>query len=281
MSRQVIKGEARTIDELRDHYQIEKKLANRLRNASRQERRNLYSSLYDEMFKLVPLHPQLVRKSSPSETEAAVATQMNFIKPFLDNNTTFLEVGPGDCAIAFAVSRLAKQVYAVDVSDEITQGLTMPPNFQLMLSNGSNVPLPAHSIDVAYSNHLMEHLHPDDAFEHLKNIHHTLVHGGVYICITPNRLHGPHDISKYFDEVATGFHLKEYTTLELIRIFKKVGFSRVRVYIGAKGKYIPFPALPIVLFEILLDKIPYTLRKKIVSNLPFRLLLDIRIVGKK
>ncbi len=70
-------------------------------------------------------------------------------------------------------------------------------------------------------------------------------------------LNGPHDISKFFDEVATGFHLKEYTTSELSELFKKVGFSKVRVYIGAKEKYIGLPTFPIVLYETLLDKLPY------------------------
>jgi hypothetical protein len=92
-------------------------------------------------------------------------------------------------------------------------------------------------------------------------------------------LSGPHDISRYFDEVVTGFHLKEYTTFELSRLFRNVGFSRVRVYIGAKGKYIRFPAFPITLCEKLLDKLPYALRKTIATILPIRLLLGIRLVG--
>jgi hypothetical protein len=127
----------------------------------------------------------------------------------------------------------------------------------------------------------MEHLHPDDAFVQLKNIYNTLIPGGVYICITPNRLRGPSDISKYFDEVATGFHLKEYTTLELSSLFSNVGFSRVRVYIRVKGKYISLPAYPIVLCEILLSKLPYSLRKKIIRMRPFNLLESIRLVGMK
>ena len=36
-----------------------------------------------------------------------------------------------------------------------------------------------------------------------------------FICLTPHRSTGPHDMSKYFGDVATGFHLKEYTNKEL------------------------------------------------------------------
>jgi SAM-dependent methyltransferase len=281
MAQEPTKDKYRTIEQLREHYEIEKELAYKLRIASKQERRYLYSSLYNELYLRVPIHPQLTRKSSPLETTQAVSSQMKFLRPFLKKNITFLEVGPGDCALSVEVTKFAKQVYAVDVSDEITKGLTRPPNFHLVLSDGSSVPVPQSSVDVAYSNQLMEHLHPDDAFEQLENIYNALIPGGVYICITPNRLNGPHDISRFFDEVATGFHLKEYTTLELSGLFRKVGFSQVRVYIGAKGKYIRLPTFPIVLYETLLDKLPYTLRKTIVRILPFRLLLGIRLVGIK
>ena len=277
-----MKGENRTIEQLREHYEIERELADRLRNASQLERRHLYSLVYDELFRRVPDHPQLTRKSSREETTVAVSIQMKFIKPFLGKESTFLEVGAGDCALSFEVARFVKQVYAVDVSDELTKSLTQPQNFHLALSDGSTVPVPPNSLDVAYSNQLMEHLHSDDAFEQLQNIHRALIPGGVYICITPNRLSGPHDISRYFDPVATGFHLKEYTTLELSNLFRKVGFSQVRAYVGGKGTYIRFPAFPIFLCETLLAKLPYPLRRTIALILPFRLLLgSVRLVGKK
>ena len=48
----------RTQEELLEHYKIEKELASKLRNASKEERKHLYTSLYDELFKRVPLHPQ-------------------------------------------------------------------------------------------------------------------------------------------------------------------------------------------------------------------------------
>ena len=73
----------------------------------------------------------------------------------------------------------------------------------------------------------MEHLHPDDAIVQLTNIKNALTNGGKYICITPNRINGPHDISRYFDKEASGFHLKEYTFTDLNKIFKNIGFSTV------------------------------------------------------
>jgi hypothetical protein len=103
----------------------------------------------------------------------------------------------------------------------------------------------------------------------------------VYICITPNRLSEPHDVSRDFDVIATGFHLKEYTVLELSNLFRKVGFSQIRAYVGFKVKYLSLPVFPLAICEKLLEKLPFTLRRTIARNLPFSLLLDIRLVGVK
>jgi hypothetical protein len=62
------KGEHRTIEHLREDYEVERELADRLRNASRQDRRHLYSFVYDELSGRMPRHPQLTRKSSPESS---------------------------------------------------------------------------------------------------------------------------------------------------------------------------------------------------------------------
>lgn len=184
--------DGRTLAQLREHYQIEKELADRLRKSSRIERHSLYPLVYDEMFRRVPLHPMLRRKQSSEMKRQTVRLQMEFIQPFLHKNCTFLEIGPGDCSLSFEVANIARMVYAIDVSNEITKTVEQPGNFRLELSNGSNIPLPAKSVDVAYSNQLMEHLHPDDALEQLKDIFAVLKHRGVYVCITPKEtLHNP------------------------------------------------------------------------------------------
>lgn len=274
--------ERRTIQELRQHYEVEKELASRLRHASRQERRNLYSSVYDELYRRVPDHPQLMRKRSPLDTMATVSAQMKLLKPFLNKDVTFLEVGPGDCALSFEVAKHVRLVCAVDVSQEITSTLTRPGNFHLVVSDGISIPVPRDSVHVAYSHHLLEHLHPDDAHDHLENIWNALVPGGRYICITPNRLSGPHDISGYFDVEATGFHLKEYSTLELRDLFSKTRYVRHRVYVGARGRYMRIPPSPMIMLERLLTRLPHKLRRTVAAHVPFRSLLgSVRFVGTK
>lgn len=277
----ILNSEQRTLDELKEHYEIEKELASRLRSANRKERKYLYSAVYDELFQRVYNHPQLKRKFDIEYQAQIVKHQMRLLKRFLNSETKFLEVGAGDCALAFKVAKFVKKVYGVDVSKEIAKSDSGPANFNLFISDGCSIPVPQNSIDVIYSNQLMEHLHPDDAIEQLQNIHKALVPGGVYLCITPNRLNGPHDISRYFDGVATGLHLKEYMATELASLFKRAGFSKIRVLIGAKGLFFLLPIFPTKLVESLLQNLSLSLSRTISRSYPIRIILGIRLIGMK
>jgi SAM-dependent methyltransferase len=271
-----------TAAQIREHYEIEKALATRLRNSTRQERKHLYNALYDEMFQRVTVHPQLLEKESPEFNARILPRQLRFVEGFLKPNSVFLEVGPGDCSFAFAVAPHVKQVYAAEVSEKITTRPGQPENFQLIISDGCSVPLPRDSVDVAYSNQVMEHLHPDDALDQLRSICIALVRGGVYVCVTPNRLCGPHDVSKYFDEVATGFHLKEYTWTELSELFLDAGFSKVTPYVGGMGFHVPCPLFLLRLLERIIEPVPLALRRNLILKTPLiGLLLMIRLVGEK
>jgi SAM-dependent methyltransferase len=266
---------------LREHYEVERELADRLRHATREQRRALYGPVYDELFQRVPHHPQLTRKSSPQLSRAGLAAQLELLSPYLRPDSVVLEIGPGDCSLSLALADRVGRVYGLDVSEKITHQLVVPPpNFELILSDGTSVPLPPASVDVAYSNQLMEHLHPDDAREQLEGIYRALRPGGVYVCITPNRVSGPHDISTHFDSVATGFHLKEYTVRELRRLFREVGFRKVRALLGRRGFWIAAPAPPVEAAEALLARLPRQARQRIGRTLG-RAFLGIRLVATK
>lgn len=273
--------DTRTPEQLRQHYEVERELADRLRNATKEQRRTLYSEVYDELFKRVPQHPQHTNKSSPERLAADVAEKMEILTPFLTPKTVFLEVGPGDCELAKTVASQVAQVLAVDVSDEITRKRTLPENLRLVLSDGSTIPVAPGSVNVAYSNQLMEHLHPEDAVEQLRHLHAALAPGGVYLCITPSRLTGPHDISCFYDREAIGFHLKEYTVGDLSALFRQVGFSKTRIIFGGRGKFMLLPTWPAVVCEKLLSLLPYGLRKAIALKPPFRWLFGVRLAGFK
>jgi glycosyltransferase involved in cell wall biosynthesis/ubiquinone/menaquinone biosynthesis C-methylase UbiE len=268
----------RTPEQLKEHYNIEIELANRLRKASREERKYLYNITYDELYRRVPHHPQVAKKASTEIRTQAVESQMRMLKHFLRSETTFLEIGAGDCSLSFEVAKFVKKVYAVDVSKEITKQYEWPRNFELFISDGFCIPVPDNNIDVSYSNNMIEHLHPEDAFEHFRSIHEVLVPGGKYICITPNQLCGPHDISKFFDEIARGLHLKEYTISELVESFEAVGFSKVRAFLSYKGFMLSplLPCLQFIWIERILRRLPRQLSKRIS-----RLLLGVKLIAIK
>jgi SAM-dependent methyltransferase len=179
-----------------------------------------------------------------------------------------------------ALAEKVAHVYAIDVSAAITRA-TRPENFTLVLSDGTSIPVPEGRITVAYSNQLMEHLHPEDALDQLANIYRALAPGGVYICVTPNRLTGPHDISRYFDPVATGFHLKEYTCTELLAMFRHVGFRTVHQCFRKGSTYVRVPGPVARCAERTIERLPLRLQKRASTTRLGRGLLEIRLVARK
>ena len=275
------RGETRSDERLRIHYLAERRLADRVRNArGPAERRALFATMYDELFRLVPDHPRLLAKGAATvDRNRDIGWDLAQLRPYLEPGCVFLEIGAGDCALSAAVARQAAHVYAVDISDQ-TQAV-LPPNVTMVLTDGQSVEVPRASVDVAFSDQLMEHLHPDDAIEQLKNIHSALKPGGVYVCITPNRLYGPSDISAYFDDLARGFHLREYTLREMRAIFAQAGFPRLHAYVGARGWFVRCPAAVIEAVEGLLEKLPARARRRIADNRIFRALLGLRVAAIK
>lgn len=256
-------ADARPMERIRAHYEIERRLADRLRHSNKAERATLYSQVYDELFKSIPDHSQHTRKVTTATREKEVARQLAVLSPFLKPDTVYLEVGCGDCHVAYAVARRVRRVYGVDVSNEIAKSNPGPSNFQLLISDGTSIP--ASHVDVIYSNQLMEHLHPDDAAEQLANISGALKPGGTYVCLTPSRLTGPHDVSKHFDRIATGFHLHEYTYRELIPLFRAAGFRRLRAILGAG--HVHAPLWTVVFIEWLAERVPSLTRLHLVQRL--------------
>ena len=264
--------------DIKRHYEIERTLADRLRHGGRAERVTLYTAVYNELFQSVPDHPQLTALGTPEATAGETARQFGIIRPFLNKDSVVLEVGAGSCHLSHKLAGHVRHVYALDVSDEIATRIVLPSNCQLVLSDGISVPVPPGVVDVAYSNQLMEHLHPDDAAEQLKNIHRALKPTGLYVCITPNRLCGPHDVSRGFDEEPTGFHLKEYDNRQLTALFLRVGFRKVRGWFSYQRFVVPwaFPMTPVRAAEWVLSLAPPPLRRRLGAPL-----IGVKFIGYK
>ena len=202
-----------------------------------------------------------------------------FLSRFVTGDSCFRELGGGDCALAAHVAERVRKVVVVEVSEVITA--LAAPNLDVVISDGTSVPVEQQSVDVAFSDQLMEHLHPDDARTQLANIVKALRPGGTYVCITPNRLTGPHDVSSGFDDVATGLHLREYSARELSALFLDAGFSRVDFYAGGRGRYVRLPPGSPSVAEAAFARLPTAVRQRVRGSTPALALLGLNAVAQR
>jgi SAM-dependent methyltransferase len=234
-------GDCRRADQLREHYAIERGLAQRLRDAPAGERSALYARVYDELFSSIPHHPQLRRRAS-RERAAQVDRELHFLAPLLAPDLALLEIGAGDLALSRRLAGIVDEVHAVDVASDIAADEPATENLHIYLTDGSELPLADDSIGLAYSNQLIEHLHAEDALEHLREVFRVLAPGGRYLCVTPNALTGPWDISRMFSSSPTGLHLREYSNRELALLLGEAGFVDVRAMVPGRSTAYEVPA---------------------------------------
>jgi len=236
----------RTFEQIRRHYEVEKSIAERLKQASREKRKEIFPIMYDELFAEVPDHPRLMQRESIEKIQVTNEQKLQLVKKYLNDFTVFFEFGPGDCNFAFEVCKCVKKVYAVDISDQRGIDYSAPKNFKLILYDGYNLDMESDSVDVVFSDHFIEHLHPKDVEYHFQLVKRILRENGLYVFRTPHAFFGPHDISKYFSNVPEGFHLKEWTHSEIEEILKKLnytswcGFWRINKELNKNYVKIPF-----------------------------------------
>jgi SAM-dependent methyltransferase len=272
-------SETRTPERLVAHYALERKLSDRLRRASREARRTVYTEVYSELVASLPDHPY--HCASRASAVERLDAQLKRIGSYLLPGSAFLEIGCGDAALAFAAAPRTSIAYAVDVTDALIDFANAPVNFRFLQTNGVEIPLATASIDLAYSNQLMEHLHTADAADQLEEVHRILKPGGCYICITPSRLTGPHDISCYFDYEATCFHLREYDYGALRDLFQDAGFTEFRCYVSARGKQIRIPYPLMRTFELIFLALPRQLRVSLTRTRAVSYAMGLNVVGVK
>lgn len=256
-----------TYEQVLRHYEVEKSIADRLKKTTREERKIIYPTIYKELFEKVPSHSRRVVTANNITTARNNRNKMGLIQKYLNRNSVFIEFGSGDCEFAISVCERVKSVFAVDISDQRQRLNNLPENFKLVIFDGYDLDTGKDFADLAFSDQVIEHIHPDDTLAHFKLVNSVLRRKGIYFFRTPHRYSGPHDISRYFSDVAEGFHLKEWTYGELIKVLKNAGFSSYTSFWYGKGIRIRIPTTFFVFSENILKRVPRVIRKKVARYL--------------
>lgn len=232
----------RSYEELYNHYLVEKTIAEKLNNSTKEERKKIYPNMYDELFRKVPNHPRLKRSRDAELSKNAIHNNFSLIKRYLTKSKIVAEFGSGDCKFLYSISEYCKYVYGIDISDQRDPSDKPPKNFKLIIYDGFEInEINKNSIDIIISDQLIEHLHPDDSEHHFSLVYTLLKNNGKYIIRTPHSITGPHDISKYFSNTPQGFHLKEWSYTEIIQSLKSSGYQKFKGYWSAKNTHLRLP----------------------------------------
>ena len=193
-----------------------------------QKRKALYNEAYGQ------LYAQFFSESSGVTEFGTMDYFVRMLRRWGEGRAV-LDIGCGLGTATLQFAQYAREAIGLEVDGDVVARCQARfeeagrPNARALAFDGTTIPLPDASIDLAYSNNVLEHLHPDDAEAQTREVFRVLSPGGRFVCITPPRRTGPHDISKFFlpkGHLPEGLHLKEYDLLEAVALMKGCGFSR-------------------------------------------------------
>jgi 2-polyprenyl-3-methyl-5-hydroxy-6-metoxy-1,4-benzoquinol methylase len=207
-------------EQVRSHLELERRLTRELLASLPVQRWETFERCYDELYVQLPW---LVGAGGPADTE-------HWKRLIGRAPQRIYEIGSGAGEFARALALAGHNVEATDVSRH--RGGTREESMNLTWSITDGVNLQQFATrgpyDVVLSDQVLEHLHPEDVLTHCRSCRDVLHTGGRYILRTPNRLTGPHDVSRVFGlNEPVGMHLHEYTVTELRTILREAGFSKV------------------------------------------------------
>lgn len=223
------------------HLDLEIKLAEKLRRSPRNKRWDIAKRCYTDFYTQLSWLPKYAGTSLKIPIEIKENAIINIIGKSPKN---IYEIGSGSGELLFFLAESGHQCRGCDLYEK--RGLQEKfthPHFTRSISDGVHLDRfePTDMYDIVISNNVFEHLHPDDAMDHIKSVHRILKNEGQYILKTPHQFYGPHGIEKIFGfDKSIGFHLKEYTFTEIFRMARKTGYQSIGAIfiIPAPLKYI-------------------------------------------
>lgn len=217
---------AKTLEEayyLENHYH---ELLIKEKDAKKRE------ALYDEFYsKLLGFYGRTAKNdASLSDKIATKNPQVTLFQKEL-RNKSIIDFGCGEGFFLMNIQKNIpyKKLTGVDVF--IPESLLEHPQINFIQSGIINFNT-EEKYELAFSDNVIEHLAPLDLENHLKSVYESLLPGGKFILVMPNRLFGPMDVTRIMDNSssgktsAKGGHLNESTYTEMSAALSKVGFEK-------------------------------------------------------
>jgi 2-polyprenyl-3-methyl-5-hydroxy-6-metoxy-1,4-benzoquinol methylase len=232
---------------------LEIKYGQKLRKCTKNERNRLVEEAYNAVR---ALGTDERSKNTPEGRTAGTSQRLiKALTMLCTHNDRVLEIGCGRGYSCLMIAPYIKSIVGIDASkpniEEAKEILLKNNirNFQLyhLLTDLLLENFDPQSFDKIISIDVLEHLHPEDYLTHLSDAFKMLKPRGYYIAVGPNRLTGPHDVTRIVYPYATepmGFHLNEFSYKDIVSDMRDVGFRNIRS---------PLPVWP--LFPIICGKI--------------------------
>jgi SAM-dependent methyltransferase len=187
-------------------------------------------ALYDEFYSnLLQFYGRTAKEDDSLENRIATKDpQVTLFEKEL-RGKSIIDFGCGEGYFLMNIQKKIsyKKLTGVDVF--IPDTLLQHPHIQFIASGIINFST-EEKFELAFSDNVIEHLSPFDLMDHLRSVYESLIPGGKFILIMPNRLFGPMDVTRILDNSssgkvkAQGGHLNESTYHEMVSALNKTGF---------------------------------------------------------
>ena len=209
--------------EVKRHWEVESELTRRLLSSTKGTRWEIFQECYTELYSRLPWL---------NKNEEAPAGAFRPWLKLIPKKSRIFEVSSGKGQLLKYLVSHGHDCVATEITEERgKKHADETSRLRWHVTDGVNLArfeAPS-SYDVVISTQVVEHFHPDDMSDHLRNVREILRPGGRYIFDTPHVGAGPSDLSKVYGfERAVCMHLKEYDFLELRQLLSEAGFRCIK-----------------------------------------------------
>ncbi len=216
-------GDKIGMEHVRRHAELEGQLTDKLIDSSRDNRWDVFSACYTELYSSLPW-----LNETPSRPGRSVAEWSRLIGV----GASLFEIGSGKAQLVTYLAGRGVRCFASEITK--TRGTPFAkeiPNLTWRQTDGVNLAAfeQEESFDYVISDQVVEHLHPDDIDLHFANALKILKPGGQYILRTPHRSAGPSDLSRVFGlDNCVFMHLHEFRFEDIRDAMRRAGFGKLR-----------------------------------------------------